>query len=408
MGQLTRWAIGLIVCAVLGWTSPAHADVVADWNQITAQTIPTGPRGPAALLDYAMVHLAIHDAIQAFEGRYESYGLPLSAATGSPVAAAATAAHDVLVNRFPAATAALDSQLLTYLGNLGLQGDAGIVIGQQAAAQIVAMRNGDGSWPANPEVFVGGTGVGEWRPTPPAFASMTTPWLGSVTLFALKDSTQLRASPPPPHLTSGEYARDYNEVKALGRATGSARTQAQTDLALFYSDNFVLLWQRTLRGISTTIDNIGDNGRLFALASLAAADGVITTWDNKKYWNFWRPITAIREGDNDGNSRTGGDASWLPLIATPPYPSYTSGANTLTGSMTRTLEHLLGNKTTFSVFSAVTNVTKTYDRFSDMADDVVDVRIYQGIHFRFEDVVGRRMGTRSADWAVSHFLRPLH
>jgi hypothetical protein len=237
---------------------------------------------------------------------------------------------------------------------------------------------------------------------------MTTPWLGSVTPFTLKDSTQFRASPPPPHLTSGEYARDYNEVKALGRATGSARTQEQTDLAVFYSDNFVLLWQRTLRGIGATINSIGDNGRLFALANMAAADAVIGAWDNKRYWNFWRPITAIQEGGNDGDSQTEGDPSWLPFVPTPAYPTYTSGANNLTGSMTRTLEHLLGDKTTFSVFSTPANVTKTYHRFSDMAANVVDVRIYQGIHFRFDDTVARRTGTRAADWAVSHFLRPLH
>ena len=406
MRQL-RKVTALIVFTVLYCATPARADVVIDWNLITSQTIPTGPRGPAAILDYAMVHLAMHDAIQAFEGRFESYGLPLSGATGSPVAAAATAAHDVLVARFPAATATLDTLLTNYLSSLGLLGDPGIVIGQQAAGQIIAMRSGDGSWPANPEVFVGGTDPGEWRPTLPAFASMTTPWLGSVTPFALKDSAQLRASPPPPHLTSGEYVRDYDEVKAFGRAGASARSQAQTDLALFYSGNFLLLWQGTLRGIGDTVDSLGDNGRLFALANMAAADAVINAWDNKLYWNFWRPITAIQEGDKDGNPRTEGDASWLPFLPTPPYPEYTSGANNLTGAMTRTLAHLFGDKTTFSVFSAVAMVTKTYHRFSEMADDVVDARVYQGIHFRFGDVVGRRQGVRSSDWAVSHFLRPL-
>ncbi len=140
---------------------------------------------------------------------------------------------------------------------------------------------------------------------------------------------------------------------------------------------------------------------------MAAADAIITAWDNKKFWNFWRPITAIQKGDDDGNSRTAGDANWLPLIDTPPYPDYTSGANNLTGSMTRTLERFFGDKMTFSVMSAAVNKTKTYDRFSDMADDVVDVRIYQGIHFRSADDVARRQGTRAADWAFSHFLRPL-
>src|SRR5262245_8370254 len=143
----------------------------------------------------------------------------------------------------------------------------------------------------------------------------------------------------------------------------------------------------------------------FEVANMAGADSIITAWDTKKYHNFWRPITAIREGDNDGNPKTVGDPNWTPFIVTPPYQDYTSGANNFTGSMTRTLELFFGDKTTFSVTSPVTNTTRTYNRFSDVADDVVDVRIYQGIHFRSADEVARRQGTRAADWAFSHVLR---
>jgi hypothetical protein len=403
-----RWRsiAGTVMCGFLVWASPAAADVVVDWNLITFQTAPA-TRFQPVLIDYAMVHLAMHDAIQAFEHRYEPYGLPIAGATGSPIAAAATAAHDVLANRFPSSAGDLATTLNNYLSSRGLLGNAGINVGHQAASQIIAMRVGTGDWPSNPEVFTGGTEVGEWRPTPPAFAPMQVSWLGSVVPFTLKDSTQLRPSPPPPHLTSGEYARDYNEVKAFGRAGTSARTQAQTDLATFYSDNFITLWQRTLRGIGGTINNLGDNARLFALAEMAATDAVISAWDTKKFYNFWRPLTAIQQGAADGNRRTDGDPNWAPFLPMPPYPEYTSGANALTGSITRTLAHLLGDKTTFSVFSTPANGTITYDRFSDMADDVVDVRVYQGIHFRFGDEVGRRQGTHAADWAISHFLRPL-
>src|SRR5262249_38282158 len=156
---------------------------------------------------------------------------------------------------------------------------------------------------------------------------------------------------------------------------------------------------------NANIHNIGDSARLFALANLAGADSAIGAWDTKKYYNFWRPITAIQEGDNDGNPETVGDTTWLPYLATPSYPEYTSGANNLTGAMTRTLELLLGDKTTFTVFSTPANTTRTYNRFSDAADDVVNARIYQGIHFRAADEVGRRTGRQTADWAVSHFLR---
>jgi hypothetical protein len=385
---------------------------VTDWNEIATQTafaaVPARP-GPSAILDLAMVSVAMHDAIQAFEGRYESYAGDIPNASGSPVAAAATAAHDVLVVRFPAQAGTLDTLLQSYLSVRGLLGDAGIPIGQQAAVNIINARAGDGSFPSNPEVFVGGTAPGEWRPTLPAFAPMATPWLGAVVPFTLKDSTQLLASPPPTPLRSGEYARDYNEVKLLGSMGSTVRTQAQTDLALFYSDNFLVLWERTLRGIaSTNINNISDSGLLFALANISAADAIINAWANKRYWNFWRPITAIREGENDGNAQTAGDPNWLPYLVTPPYPDYTSGANNLTGAMTRTLELFLGDKTTFTVTSTPANTSKIYNRFSDMADDVVDVRIYQGIHFRAADEVARTQGTRAADWAFSHFLRPLN
>jgi len=409
--KCVRILAGLFVCGSLSWSTPSRADVVTDWNATAAQSIFSGSParvGGTSFLDFAMVHLAMHDAIQAFEGRYESYAAPIPTATGSPVAAAASAAHGVLVNRFPAQAASLGITLDNYLGARGLLGDPGVVVGQEAAAEIIALRTGDGSWPSNPEVFTGGTGPGEWRPTLPAFAPMAAPWLGEVLPFALKDSGKLLPSPPPPHLTSGHYARDYDEVKAFGRATNSSRTQEQTDLALFYSDNLIAQGERTLRGVADTIDSIGDNGRLFAVANMAAADAAISAWNDKRYYNFWRPITAIREGDNDGNQKTVGDPEWLPFLATPPYPEYTSGANNFTAAFMRTLELFFGDKTTFTVTSTPVNKSMTYERFSDMARDMVDVRIYQGIHFRSADVVARRQGEKSADWAFSHFLRPLH
>jgi hypothetical protein len=406
-----RELTGAMVCVALSWAAPARADVVTDWNAIAVQTVaaavPARP-GPSAILDFAVVSVAMHDAIQAFDGRYEPYAGEIPNASGSAVAAAATAAHDVLVARFPAQAGTLDTLLTNYLSVRGLLGDPGVLVGQQAAVNIIDARAGDGSFPSNPEVFVGGTEPGQWRPTPPGFAPMAAPWLGAVTPFTLKDATQLTASPPPPNLRSGEYAKDYNEVKTLGSATSTARTQAQTDLAFFYSDNFLFLWERTLRGVATAnINNIGDSGLLFALANMAAADAIITAWADKKHWNFWRPITAIREGDNDGNAQTAGDPNWVPYLVTPPYPEYTSGANNLTGAMTRTLALFFGDKTTFTVTSTPANTSKTYDRFSDMLDDVVDVRIYQGIHFRSADDVARRQGTRAADWAFAHFLRPV-
>src|SRR5215831_9223262 len=406
--------VAAITLAALTLTTSARADAVVDWNIITGQTIPFASRpGGSPGLDLAMVHAAIHDAVQAYDGRFEPYAVAITGASGSPVAAVARAAHDVLVARFPAQTASLDGTYNAYLANHGLaQNDPGVSVGQSAAAAIIALRANDGSWPANPPVFTGGTGPGEWRPTPPAFASMAVPWLGAVTPFALKDSTQFRVHQPPPDLSSRKYAEDYNEVKVLGALTNSGRTLEQTDLAYFYADNAFLYWNRALQGIANTyLDNMGDCARLFALCSLAAADAAITSWDSKLYYNFWRPVTAIQQGDNDLNPSTKGDPNWLPLIVTPAYPDYTSGANSLNGAVTRMLHHFFGtDRLTFTLTSNVPQViqkTRTYNRLSDAADDIVDARIYEGIHFRAADEAARDQGEHVSNWAFGHFLRPL-
>ena len=241
---------------------------------------------------------------------------------------------------------------------------------------------------------------------------MLTPWVATVTPFALKDPAQFRASPPPPHLTSGKYAKDYNEVKALGSLDSSARSPEQTDVAYFFADNSILLWTRVLRTVTgTSLSNSGDSARLFALAYMAIADAYITAWDSKRHWNFWRPITAIHEGDNDGNAKTEGDPDWQSLITTPSYPDYTSGANNNSGAVTTMLANFFGtDEMTFSMTSNTPQVvqkTRTYTRFSDAAADVVDARVYLGIHFRFADTVARRQGSHVANWAFSHFLRPV-
>jgi hypothetical protein len=408
----------LIVCGYLSWASPAGAaDVVTDWNLITQTVIGNGAATrptPTGILDFAMVHIAMHDAIQAFQQRFESYNVPITGASGSPVAAAAKAARDVLVNRFPAQAASIEATYQAYLSANGLlPTDAGVQVGQQAATNIINRRANDGSFPPNPEVFIGGTAPGEWRPTPPAFAPMSAPWFGAVVPFALKDSAGLLPEPPPPHLGSGAYANAYNEVKALGARFNSSRTPEQTDIAYFYSDNFFNQMNRAVRAIAVAhLIDIGDSARLFALANIAAADALMSAWTNKRYYFFWRPSTAILEGDNDGNPRTAGDPDWLPLINDPPYPDYTSGANSITNAFMRTLALFFGDDAfTFSVTSTAAlavQKTRTYAFFSDVAADVVEARIYLGIHFRFADTVARRQGKQAAEWTFSHFLRPLH
>ena len=412
-----RAEVRIVACLFLiaSTAVPAAADVVTDWNRVTQTVTGVGAStrpGPTSILDFAMVHIAVHDAIQAYQQRFESYNPPIGGASGSQVAAAATAARDVLAHRFPAQALSIEATYQNYLSANGLlASDAGVAVGRQAAMNIIDARANDGSFPPNPETFVGGTGPGEWRPTPQAFAPMATPWFGDVVPFALNDSSGLLPEPPPPDLRSGVYAKAYDEVRTLGARFNSSRTPGQTDLAHFYAGSFIPQMNGAVRDIvEIHVTDIGDSARLFALANVAAADAFISSWKNKRHYYFWRPSTAIQEGDFDGNARTIGDPSWLPLINDPPYPDYTSGANSITGAFMRTLALHFGDEAfTFSITTTVPQAvqkTRTYARFSDVAADVVEARILLGIHFRFADVVARRQGHQAAEWAAGHILRP--
>jgi hypothetical protein len=306
-----------------------------------------------------------------------------------------------------------------YLANHYLaEDDPGVRAGELAAAGMLALRANDGRLPNPlPAPFIGGTDPGVWRPTPsflpgppPSFAPMLTPWFGEVPPLTLKSGDQFRSKAPPP-LSSKRYTENYNEVKALGARFNSARTPEQTQLASFYTGNLLIVFTQTLRDVAAAnTDNIGDNARLLALGTLAIADALITAWDSKRQYVFWRPITAIREGENDLNVHTVGDPTWEPLINTPNYPEYTSGANNAAGALTRMLELFFGtDDITFTVISAnpsASPTTRTYHHFSDLSWDTVDARIYQGIHFRFGDEAGRTQGRQVAEWAFGHFLQP--
>ncbi len=369
---------------------------------------------------FSQLFLIAAATLPSIDGRFKPYHVHIAGAFGSPAAAVAKAAHDVLVNRFPPQTASLDATYHNYLATNGLaEDDPGVAVGQQAAAGIIALRANDGSFPTNPPPFTGGTGVGVWRPTPsyfpgppPAFSPALAPWLATVTPFTLKSPSQFRPVPPPP-VGSNRYATAFNETKAFGALVNSARTAEQTNLALFWSSNYLVLWNRALRDIVSAHGlDIDDSARLFALANLAMADAGITAWDSKFHYVAWRPVTAIQEGDNDGNPETVGDPNWQPLINTPNYPEYTSGANNATGAITRILALFFRtDQMTFSVVTtnpAASQQTRTYDRFSDAAADVVDARVYEGIHFRFSDDLARKQGRLVAQWVFSHFLRSVN
>ena len=240
---------------------------------------------------------------------------------------------------------------------------------------------------------------------------MANVYLAETKPFTLERPSQFRPAPPPA-LTSAEYLRDYNEVKAMGGRFNAKRTPDQTDLAYFWSENFVAQWNRALRAIVDARKmDVGDSARLFALANLAAADAAIACWDSKRYFSFWRPVTAIKEAELDGVPATIGDSAWEPLVNTPNYPDYTSGANSTTAAVITILRLFFGaDEFRFSVTSEAPNATRktrTFMRFSDAAEEVVNARILLGIHFRFADVEARTQGSRVAEWTFARFLRPL-
>lgn len=397
---------------------PASGDAVVDWNEIAQQAIVTGRPGPIGALDSALIQVAVHDAVQAIDKRFEPYHVEIKGAHGSRSAAAAAAAHAVLVGIYPSQAGTLDATYFNYLAAHGLTDDPGLLVGEQVAARILPLRRTDPN--PLPPAFTGGTGIGQWRPTPsfignppapPSGAPMAVHWMAGFDPFTLTGPARFRAEPPPA-LTSERYRKDYDEVKKLGSFGSTDRTAAQTDIAYFYSENFLAQWNRALRGIATNhLRRTGDSARLFALANLATADALITSWDTKKFYFFWRPLTAINEGDNDGNPLTVGDPNWRPLINNPNYPDYSSGANNVTGAMTRTLSLFFGrDRLTFEVTSLAplaVQKTRVYSRFSDAAQDVVDARVYLGIHFRFADTVARAQGRRVAEHMFDRFLLPL-
>ena len=305
-----------------------------------------------------------------------------------------------------------------YLTKNGLkEDDPGVAVGQKAAAGIVAFRADDGRNPTPPPPFLGEKKIGVWRTTPPQtgyFAQMASPWLGEAKPFAIQSNTQFRAKPPPA-LTSAEYTKDYNETKALGAKTGGTRTPEQTEIADFFDSNHLCLtFQRAPRSVmnavAANVKNIDESSRLMMLITVSISDAAITCWNDKRFYNFWRPVTAINEGEDDGNPATAGDPAWQPYLVTPPYSDYTSGANSVMGAIARTLINVLGkDDLTFTITSkspTAKDKTRTYNKLSAMMDDMIAARIYQGIHFRFADQAGRDLGEKVADYVFKNVGTP--
>jgi hypothetical protein len=421
----------LMVLALVSLASPkvACADAVTDWNLIASNAIvaTAGQPPPVAALSFAMVQGAVYDAVNAIDRCHQPYLLqPPSNPTDSKEAAAATGAFRVLVGfpdlpgLFPLQQPTLQPQYDAYIASLpdnppGSRA-AGIAIGEATARAMLEDRLNDGRFGPPPAVYPPAPGV--WRPTPPNFANDPAPWVGNVRPFLVPSAEMLRTDGPNA-LTSVAYAEDFNEIKELGSLYSITRTPDQTDAAIYWQEHLHGFMNRLFRNLAASQGlNIVDSARLFAMENLAAADAAIGCWNDKYYWQFWRPITAIREADTDGNPATEADPTWWPLfhpttpvcnpppLVTPPFPDHPSGHACGTGAFVHTLQNFFGtDKIAVSAFSNKSCTWRSFDRFSDMQKEVIDARVWAGIHFRTADMQGAVLGKKVAHYLTRNYFR---
>jgi len=401
------------VLAVPSQAAPTVASdpaVITEWNAIAARTILAENLTPvpAAPLYFGFVSIAMYDAVVTIEGGYQPYASqPRAQAHASPEVAAATAAYRVLSHYFPASADNLAADYAASLADIpnGVGMVHGKRVGEAAAAAIIALRQNDGRGAAvtldvDPE-------PGVWRPTDALSTPMAVPWLGFVKPLVLESPTQFSLSGPD-DISTAEYAQDFEEVKAYGADEGSSRSDRQTETALFWTDNSVLQYQAAMRDQVTTRGlSILDSSRAFALLGTATADSLIACWRAKYDYAFWRPITAIRLADTDGNDATEVDEDWTPLTATPPYPDYTSGHACVSGAASDTFSYLFGaNTLDLDVSSAITGTTRHFNRADALDRQTMNARIWLGIHFRKAMTDGNQLAHDVSDWSLTHYFQP--
>lgn len=411
---MRRNAVGVVVAAMVALVIPAaaSADVVTDWN-IHAGTaiVDTAHQFPGpALISYAMVQGAVYDAVNAIERTHEPY-LPVALANpgSSKDAAAATAAYRVLVDLFPEQQSTLQSQYADSLAAI-LDGPAkqgGIDAGERAATAMLTARANDGH--NGPITWVPSTQPGKWRPVPPAFMSWADAWAAGVTPFIVPDVEDLRSNGPR-KLGGRVYANEFNEVKAIGSLTSTTRTPDQTDAALFHNDT-VDQFDRIMRQVSTNQGlNTAETARLLAMGHLAQADTIIGCYNDKYHWNSWRPITAIREAASDGNPQTRPDPDWQPLVVNfqAGFPEHPSGHACVASALAYTLKHFFGTDAiAFSTFGSLSGTTRSFSGFTQYRKEVLNARVWAGVHFRTGDVQGSRIGRKVAHYLNQNYLREL-
>ncbi len=399
------WII-LVASLLLGSISLARADVITDWNEKAVSAGYAARVTPGmSSRNIAMVHIAMFEAVNSIEPRYTPYRTRFSVEPDvSREAAAAVAAHHVLVLAYPEQAKDFDKALETSLAAVadGSPKAEGLRLGDRAAHAILDERRADGA--DAPNTYRPFTTAGKYVPT--EFPVMSS-W-GMVRPFGLRSGNQFRPTAPYT-LTSMQWAKDYAEVKKMGAKTGSARTGEQTEIARFWELVGPATYNPIARQLSAAIGlDLLDNARLFALFSMAASDAGVAIFDAKYKYNFWRPVTAIRNGDLDGNNATDRDPSWEPFIRTPMHPEYPCAHCTFQSTAASVLRTFFGSDAaTFKLTSTTAQgVTRSFNKLSDYIAEVVNARVYDGVHYRTSGEAGAAMGRKIGEYTVQNFLKP--
>ena len=388
---------------------------VIDWNKTLLTIVGTPGAQPANIQptrNFAILHAAIYDAVDAIDRTHEPYLISVRAPRGaSETAAADAAAHAVLAGLYPGQQSSVDTQYASELAAVpdGPAKDNGVRVGAQVAHDLLAIRADDGSSvPAPP--FVAGSNPGDYRSTPPNFpAPAFTTW-GQVTPFVLDSGDQFRPAAPPA-LTSSDYAKALNEVQSIGSATSTTRTPEQTQIGQFWNPPIQNFWNQIAEAVATAHhSDLPTTARLFAALNLGFADSAIAFYDAKYTYRLWRPVTAIRLADTDGNPDTVADPNWLPLAGnTAADPSYPGAHSTISSAGADVLASFYGNGQRFSVTSpALPGVTRSFSSFSAAADEAGVSRIYAGQHTRVDHVAGVALGHDVAGFVLHNALLPVH
>ncbi len=396
-----------------------RADEIANWNSIMFRAAQVAATTPLVMTRVAaIVQGAVFDSLNGIDPRYTPLHVQPAAAPGaSKRAAVVLAAYTTLVNIYPAQKPLLDQELNSSLASLNSSAAAehsisvsrGMAWGQTVANAILTWRSTDGFTPPPPP-FLGGNAVGEWRPTPPQFLPGAAPQFARMTPWVIRSPSQFRPAGPPP-LTSARYAADFEEVKTLGSIGSQLRTPDQTLLARFWQSttpNYIFN-QAALALATERRLTFSQKARLLSLLNTAMADADIACWDAKYHYVFWRPVTAIALADTDNNPLTLSDAGWTPLLITPNIPDYPSGHTSLSGAAGTVLATYFGEASSIDLVSdspVMQGVTRSFRNFSTMMAEVVDARIFGGIHYRTADVDGQATGTAVARYVLDHAFLP--